>query len=43
MEAYSLDKHYSAKEAKTALELKQGDFKKHNINIGTKIKKLECR
>jgi uncharacterized membrane protein (UPF0127 family) len=43
MQPYSLDAHRSKKEAKFALELKHGDFKKHNITIGTKITKFECR
>ncbi|MDR1460920.1 MAG: DUF192 domain-containing protein [Campylobacteraceae bacterium] len=43
MEPYSLDKHYSFKKAKFALELKRGDFKKYSINIGAKITKLECK
>jgi uncharacterized membrane protein (UPF0127 family) len=42
MKPYSLDKHNSIKESKIALELKQGDFAKHGIVIGTKIKNLEC-
>ncbi|MDR3178359.1 MAG: DUF192 domain-containing protein [Campylobacteraceae bacterium] len=43
MQPYSLLPHRSVKEGKNALELKQGDFKKHNITIGAKITKLECK
>ncbi|MDR2100831.1 MAG: DUF192 domain-containing protein [Campylobacteraceae bacterium] len=43
MQPYSLDAHLSKKEAKYALELKQGDFGRHNITLGAKITKLECR
>ena len=43
MEPLSLDNHISSKEVIAALELKKGDFKKHNIAIGEKISKLECR
>jgi uncharacterized membrane protein (UPF0127 family) len=42
MQPYSLEAHASTKEAKIALELKQGDFAKYDIAVGTKIKKLEC-
>ncbi|MDR2342241.1 MAG: DUF192 domain-containing protein [Campylobacteraceae bacterium] len=43
MQPYSLERHHSKKEAKFALELKQGDFLKHNIAIGAKITSFECR
>ncbi|MDR0579019.1 MAG: DUF192 domain-containing protein [Campylobacteraceae bacterium] len=43
MQPYSLDMHRSKKEAKFALELEQGDFAKHNIAIGAKITKFECK
>jgi uncharacterized membrane protein (UPF0127 family) len=43
MQPYSLEPHHSKKEAKFALELKRGDFAKHNISIGAKITKFECR
>ncbi|MDR0665924.1 MAG: DUF192 domain-containing protein [Campylobacteraceae bacterium] len=43
MKPHSLDVHHSKKEAKFALELKHGDFEKHNITIGTKIIKLDCK
>jgi uncharacterized membrane protein (UPF0127 family) len=42
MEPFSLSSHLSSKEVIAALELNEGDFKKHNITIGTKIVKLEC-
>jgi uncharacterized membrane protein (UPF0127 family) len=43
LKPYSLELRYSKKEAKFALELKQGDFAKHNITIGTKITKFACK
>ncbi|MDR2789511.1 MAG: DUF192 domain-containing protein [Campylobacteraceae bacterium] len=43
MKPYSLELHPSKKEAKFALELKEGSFAKHNITIGTKITKFECK
>jgi uncharacterized membrane protein (UPF0127 family) len=42
MTPMSLTKHPSKGKIIAALELKQGDFKRKNITIGTKIVKLDC-
>lgn len=42
MKSLSLKTHNSKKPSRVAIEVKKGDFRKLNIKLGDRIKKLDC-